>query len=486
MREELAEAMRLCGQAARSPDPDERRELAERALELTEDCAEAHSLLAIDAFERGDEEEPAVRGLHDRAVAAGLRAVGRGRVIEYAGRLHSLPEGASYLRALHHRAFFLQETGHTDAAVEDAREVLRLDELDHLGVRFALSGWLIGADRDGEAEGIIDSLEPLSGMPDSQSEREILPYWLYHKALLAYRRRGPDADERLRQAHEASPAFSHFLLGERPVQSLEGLSLLDWMLRKEEGEADPDTREAEEYARENGHLWEDTDGALGWLFRIRPYSGWANLWVGFPVSTEDPPAQALRAGVEVLLHDRAADRGLTTGLDEEAWRLHEERRFVVSGTPESIYALIEDLKASGLHDFVVDAGSPEEVAALADIHEEVRLHRVPGEFPQPGPPPAAEPVDPQGPWPRNCPACGGETFAADVERRDVVVLDAEGGWREHDGSARASGARCLRCGTEVASSSEMGYLVDRIVTEEAEARERAASEDGGGGEDDGG
>lgn len=377
MNEDLRKAQQLCDEARQVWDPEYRVELAEKALQITEDCADAWAIMAGEHREDLGGDPARARNLYQEAVMAGERAVGQGRMLEAAGELASIEEGAAYLRARAALAAHLAESWDVGEAIEHARQIMSFDEEDHLGMRFVLSNWLIATSSDDEALELLGRMEAC--------DEAGAAHWAYHRALLAYRRTGTSGEDgtqaviELHRAHEINPAVAQYLLGER-IPPPESFSTLLDMLEEESRYRPPAEQSAIEYVRGGAKdLWESTDGALRWLYDERPFSGWATLWAPFSMVGEDPPRRAYRAGVEALLWARAATRDLECGFAEDPERLYEERRMSVCGEPEAIAALIEDLRSDGFHDYLIVAYSQEEADVLREVTEDVRLSPPPGE-----------------------------------------------------------------------------------------------------------
>jgi len=90
----LEKAQNLIWQAFESDDPERRCQLAQQALAICPDCADAYVLLAENAASRGE-----ALDLYTRGVAAGERALGAQALQEYAGHFWGFLQTRPYMRA---------------------------------------------------------------------------------------------------------------------------------------------------------------------------------------------------------------------------------------------------------------------------------------------------------------------------------------------------------------------------------------------------
>jgi len=213
--------------------------LARQALEVWPDCADAYNLLALRAADPEDSRE-----LYERGVAAGERALGPEVFREEAGRFWGLLETRPYMRARQGLAEALVELQRFDEATEHFRDLLRLNPNDNQGVRDSLVNLLIAADRDGEAEELLE-----------RYREESTATMAYPRALLAFRREGDsfEARGRLTRALQANSFVPGLLLGKRKPRPPADT----YAPRSEE--------EAALYLMASCRTWESTPGALDWL-----------------------------------------------------------------------------------------------------------------------------------------------------------------------------------------------------------------------------
>lgn len=228
-------------QAWEATNSRQRVALAHKALSISPLCADAYNLLAEEA---GNAEE--ARALYARGLEAGELALGRKGFREYEGHFWGFLETRPYMRARAGLAMTLLNLGEEEAAIEHFRAMLKLNPSDNQGIRYLLLACLLQRD-DAEA---VKAL--LSSYGDEWSA-----YWLYTRALIAYRNGEATETATLNLVQEAWSANEHvpgILAGIRPPMiSASGYITI--------GGAD----EATDYVRECGPAWQATPGAIAWL-----------------------------------------------------------------------------------------------------------------------------------------------------------------------------------------------------------------------------
>jgi tetratricopeptide (TPR) repeat protein len=214
--------------------------LARQALALWPDCADAYVLLAQAAS--GLEE---ARELLEQGVAAGERALGRRVFREDVGDFWLIFETRPYMRARAAVAATLWRLGRREEAVEQQRELLRLNPRDNQMLRYRHAHWLL------ELE-VYDELEDLFVV----YAKDRMPGFVYAKALAAFAHRGDDACSRglLDEARELNPHIPAYLTGARKLPEPRPA----YIVFGEESEA-------VDYAAGERELWASVPGALAWL-----------------------------------------------------------------------------------------------------------------------------------------------------------------------------------------------------------------------------
>ncbi len=245
---------------------EERIRLAEEALEVSPDCADAYVLLA----EQCEDLKDAI-ALYTEGVAAGERALGKKAFREYAGHFWQAIETRPYMRARLGLAQSLREAGRRDEAVAHFDEILRLNPDDNQGIRYVLASCLLDLNRDAELARLLEEFR-----------EDASAAWLYTRALTAFRSHGdsPQARKWLTKGAKANKHVPAYLLGTKtlPQAPPELLTM---------GGED----EAIGYTFDFLPGWRSTAGALGWLRQtlqspLRPAgaprkSSWAAVRSGF-------------------------------------------------------------------------------------------------------------------------------------------------------------------------------------------------------------
>jgi tetratricopeptide (TPR) repeat protein len=222
-----------------------RVQLARKALELSQDCADAYVLLAEECAD-----VDLACDLYAQGVAAGERALGPAAFVELTGAFWGDVGSRPYMRARFGLARCLDDLGRRDDALTHYRELLRLNPGDNQGVRYALLNALLLAGRDDEAGTLL-----------LQFEDEPTALWQYGQALWTFRRDGdgPASRQRLRAAVRANRHVPGYLAGDN-----------EWTAPSPTSYAMGSREEAVICVDELGDAWTATPGALDWLAAHAP------------------------------------------------------------------------------------------------------------------------------------------------------------------------------------------------------------------------
>ncbi len=220
--------------------------LARKALDISPLCADAYNLLAEEAATPAE-----ARDLYARGLEAGELALGPEGFEEYQGHFWGFLETRPYMRARQGLALTLLTLGEEEAAIEHFQAMLKLNPNDNQGIRYLLLGSLLRRDDMPALKAL------LADYPDEWSV-----YWLYTRALIAYREDRASAPATLKLLKDAQSVNEHvpaILACTKPaVLSSTGYVTV--------GGAD----EATDYVRECGTAWRNTAGAVEWLARATP------------------------------------------------------------------------------------------------------------------------------------------------------------------------------------------------------------------------
>jgi tetratricopeptide (TPR) repeat protein len=217
--------------------------MARRALAIDPDCAYAHLALAersrtyISAADR-----------FKRAMKAATKTLGEEIFLQKEGRFWVIPETRPYLHASAGYADSLVELGHPEEALTQYTKILRLNEMDNLGVRGRIVPLLVEL---GRAEA---AAEILARFPD-----DTLVPTLYNRALVAFWRDGDDDNARthLTDAVRRNRYVPEILLDRLPLP--DNLSMAPTV-----GSID----EAGTYLTYAAEAWETVPGAMTWLDEV--------------------------------------------------------------------------------------------------------------------------------------------------------------------------------------------------------------------------
>jgi len=156
-------------------------------------------------------------------------------------------DGVRALRALAGAAECLVAIGEVAQATTHYRELLRLNPGDNQGNRYMLAQLLLKQELDDEVERLLNSYHE-----DSAA-------WLYTRALLEYRRRGPGkvATKALIKAFDQNRFVPLYLTAmKKPPRQLPGFMGIG------------DENEAIHYFVDSVEGWLDTPGALPWFVSV--------------------------------------------------------------------------------------------------------------------------------------------------------------------------------------------------------------------------
>ncbi|MBW8888287.1 MAG: hypothetical protein JF616_11080 [Fibrobacteres bacterium] len=236
----LDEAQSLVYEAWNS-DGARKASLARRALELSEDCADAYLILAQEETKTRE----AALDLYHKAYEAGRRALDPAIFVEGEGDFWAIMETRPYMRARLALAECLWDLSRKEEALGHLRELIRLNPSDNQGVRYILLQCLLESGADEELGDLL-----------SRYGEDASPEIAYTRALWQFRRagRGKAADAALAEALRANPHVPAFLLKRKPLPSSAPSAV-----------APGGPEAAGAYASGALGAWHQTLGAVEWL-----------------------------------------------------------------------------------------------------------------------------------------------------------------------------------------------------------------------------
>ena len=215
-----------------------RREMALKALEISEDCADAYVILAE------LEKNPLTKiDLYRKAYTAARKSLGEEIFTESRGDFWKIIGTRPYMRAQEGLALSLWNSGSMDEAKSIYEELLDLNPDDNQGVRYSL---LLIYMMEGDAVGAEELLDTYD--EDSAD-------WDYNRSLLLFKKSGATMESQtaLRKAFASNIYVPAMLVGAINIPGRSNYIT----------PGQPD--EASSYVRSCGALWLDNEDALTWM-----------------------------------------------------------------------------------------------------------------------------------------------------------------------------------------------------------------------------
>ena len=167
-----------------------------------------------------------------------------GDMEELAGQFWGFHETRPICRACHGLAVAFADAGQYGDAVEQYRDMLRLNPNDNQGVRYEIVPLLLEQERDAEAIEVLDRYPELSAQ------------WLYTKVLVEFRRGGRSAAAKkaLQAAFRANDHVLELLQSDEPPLMPDSY-------------APGSPEEAAICIEELDTVWDETAGYMEWMFQ---------------------------------------------------------------------------------------------------------------------------------------------------------------------------------------------------------------------------
>ena len=242
-RNALYQAQELIYDAWETPDPIECIELAEKALKISPDCADAWVLLAEETAESPEQ----ALEFYQKGVEASERALGPESFNEYAGHFWGHLDTRPYMRARCGLAECLWAMGEHDTAISHYYAMLKLNPNDNQGIRYLLLTCLMSTSQYAGARELI-----------KEYEGDVSADWAYTRTLLAFIENGdsPVSRTHRKTAIATNKYVPAYLSGRRklPVFPFEYIQI-------------GDKSEAVNYVLDSRAFWRATRGAVAWLLK---------------------------------------------------------------------------------------------------------------------------------------------------------------------------------------------------------------------------
>lgn len=238
---DLDKAQNLMYQAYEARTKTQMVKLARKALEISQDCADAYVMLA----ELNAPTMAEALALYEAGVKAGERALGE-EFEELKGHFWGFIETRPYMRARLGLAMTLWSLERLEEAAQHMDAMLELNPNDNQGIRQLYITLLLELNDNKGMEKLLKQF------PDDWSA-----YWKYGQALYEFRKKGAGgkADELLSDAISYNPHVPPFLLGKKKLPKQHSVPYY----------SPGDENEAMDYVVDGIRPWSKTEGALEWL-----------------------------------------------------------------------------------------------------------------------------------------------------------------------------------------------------------------------------
>lgn len=220
------------------------KKTVKKALELDPDNTDAYVYLA--SIEK--DLNKAIL-MYEKAIAVGEKLFGKKFFKENEGYFWGLVETRPYMRALAGLADCLYAKGEDDKTLAIYERMMKLNPNDNQGIRYLYSTLLLSTNDLIKFKVFIKS-----------SEEEDSAVWTYNIALYRYKNTGQSArsDRALQEAYKSNKHVIDYMLGvkELPEQQPRYVGR-------------GDENEAVAYVNGSWKIWNDTPGALDWLYLFK-------------------------------------------------------------------------------------------------------------------------------------------------------------------------------------------------------------------------
>lgn len=236
-------AQDLIYEAWECDDFDEAIKLAEKAIKLDENCADAYNLLA----EYNANEPMESLEYYAKGIEAAKKTLGKD-FEKYKGNFWGFHETRPFMRSMSGYSNTLWVLGEKSKAIEIMKEMLELNPDDNQGVRHSLITRLLMLNRLLEAEKLYEDYKD-----------DITAEWHYSKAYLYFNKRSKNlmADAVLKEAMEYNPYVPLYLFG-----------LVDMPDELPEYVGFGDENEAISYVDDAAELWGKNKKAMIWFVNM--------------------------------------------------------------------------------------------------------------------------------------------------------------------------------------------------------------------------
>ncbi len=241
-KSDLEKAQDLAYQAFEEASEKRRISMANKALQISADCADAYVIKAEEYKESNREK---AEELYRLGVEAGRRAVGDSAIANVEREFWTDYTTRPFMRAVYGLGDLLQDFGDTDKGIEQWYELLRLDPEDGMQVTLRLVPALVAAARFDEAKNFLDKCK--SNPPAA---------FAYSRALMLFKQNGESADAR-NALYDAMKVNGNVVRQLLVITHTLPFNDAEYTLEEE--------AEAEDYVMYAYIDWENTEDALDWV-----------------------------------------------------------------------------------------------------------------------------------------------------------------------------------------------------------------------------
>jgi len=220
------------------------KKLIKQALELDPNNTDAYNYLA--SVEK--DIDKAIKQ-YEKAIKAGEKTLGKKFFKEEKGFFWGMLETRPYMRAKAGLADCLYAKNEVDKAIKIYEEMLELNPNDNQGIRYLLSTLLLEKDDLNKFELFIKN-----------SEEENCAVWNFNNALYRFKKFGNKAntDKILLNTHKSNEFVIDYMIGIKKMPNEQPRYI-----------GRGDENEAIAYVFGNWKIWNNTEGALDWLYEFK-------------------------------------------------------------------------------------------------------------------------------------------------------------------------------------------------------------------------
>jgi tetratricopeptide (TPR) repeat protein len=240
LRNKKEKSRNLLREAYEANSINERIKLAEEALKLYPNNADAYIFLA----ESQDDYYKASK-FYRKGMEAGRKDIGEKDFEEFKGHFWGFHETRPYMRAKAGYAATLYLLERYDESIQEYAKIIELNPNDNQGVRYSYASILVNHRK-------FEAYEKLRDIFDDEGSA----MWLFTYAAYLFKKNGKSklADNALKQANEANPHVLQYLVGKKEIPDIMPSSY-----------GFGDESEAIIYLRECSELWLDMPAASVWV-----------------------------------------------------------------------------------------------------------------------------------------------------------------------------------------------------------------------------